>query len=120
MSNLTHKAETRTARPWAGSPSGIVALNRIPSRCVGLYIRNHANASFRHCGGYPMTRTPFSAAALMSSVVPIGVALFGTVPHADARVMQVVIAATEQPTYGGKSFGTVGPYERISGQIVGE
>jgi hypothetical protein len=67
-----------------------------------------------------MTRTPFSAAALMSSVVPIGVALFGTVPHADARVMQVVIAATEQPTYGGKSFGTVGPYERISGQIVGE
>ena len=67
-----------------------------------------------------MTRTPFSAAALMSSVVPIGVALFGTVPHADARVMQVVITATEQPTYGGKSFGTVGPYERISGQIVGE
>jgi Alpha/beta hydrolase domain len=67
-----------------------------------------------------MTRTPFSAAALMSSVVPIGVALFGTVPFADARVMQVVITATEQPAYGGKSFGTVGPYERISGQIVGE
>ena len=67
-----------------------------------------------------MTRTPFSAAALMSSVVPIGVALFGTVPFAGARVMQVVITATEQPTYGGKSFRTVGPYERISGQIVGE
>jgi hypothetical protein len=31
-----------------------------------------------------------------------------------------VITATESPTFGGKSFGAVGRYERISGQIVGE
>ena len=54
-----------------------------------------------------MIRTPFSAATLLSSVVPIGVALLGTVPIANAKVTKVVITATEQPTYGGKSFGTV-------------
>jgi len=32
----------------------------------------------------------------------------------------VVIAKTESPTFGGKNFGAVGPYERISGQITGE
>ena len=41
-------------------------------------------------------------------------------PSAQARVTQVVIKATESPTFGGKSFGAVGQYERISGQIVGE
>jgi hypothetical protein len=41
-------------------------------------------------------------------------------PSAQARVTQVVITATESPTFGGKSFGAVGQYERISGQIVGE
>src|SRR3984957_18815167 len=41
-------------------------------------------------------------------------------PSAQARVTQVVITATETPTFGGKSFGAAGQYERISGQIVGE
>jgi alpha/beta hydrolase family protein len=41
-------------------------------------------------------------------------------PPAQARVTQIVIKATEQPAYGGESFGAVGPYERISGQIIGE
>jgi hypothetical protein len=48
-----------------------------------------------------------------------GVALCGA-SSAQARVTQVVIKATESPTFGGKSFGAVGQYERISGQIVGE
>lgn len=42
------------------------------------------------------------------------------VPSAQARVTQVVITQTESPTFGGKSFGGVGQYERISGRIVGE
>jgi hypothetical protein len=42
------------------------------------------------------------------------------VPSAQARVTQVVITTTESPTFDGKSFGAVGQYERISGQIVGE
>ena len=48
-----------------------------------------------------------------------GAALYSA-PAAQARVTQVVITATESPTFGGKSFGAVGQYERISGQIVGE
>src|SRR5579864_8402128 len=62
----------------------------------------------------------FSAATLSSALVPIGIALLAAVPAAQARVTQVTITATEQPAYGGKSFGDVGPYERISGRISGE
>ena len=53
-----------------------------------------------------MTRL-FSAATMSSALVPIGIALLAVVP-AQARVTQVTITATEQPAYGGKSFGTVG------------
>jgi hypothetical protein len=49
------------------------------------------------------------------SLLAIAVAL----PAAQARVTQVVVTAT-QPAFGGASFGDVGPYERISGQIIGE
>ena len=33
---------------------------------------------------------------------------------------QIVIKTVESPTFGGKTFGVVGAYERISGQVVGE
>ena len=66
-----------------------------------------------------MTRV-FSAARLSSALVPLGVAVLAAAPAAQARVTQVTIAETEQPAYGGKSFGTVGAYERISGRISGE
>jgi hypothetical protein len=46
--------------------------------------------------------------------------MFCGAPPAQARVTQVVITATEQPAFGGRSFGAVGPYERISGRITGE
>ena len=39
---------------------------------------------------------------------------------AQARITEVVITATESPAFAGQSFGTVGPYERISGHLVGE
>ncbi len=42
------------------------------------------------------------------------------VTNAQARITEVVITATESPAFGGGSFGTVGPYERISGHLVGE
>jgi hypothetical protein len=67
-----------------------------------------------------MTKKIFSAATLSSALVPISVALLATAPAAHARVTQVQITATEQPAYGGKTFGTVGAYERISGRISGE
>jgi hypothetical protein len=41
---------------------------------------------------------------------------------ADAKVIRIVIDKnkSESPAYGGKSFGNVGPYERIVGQAYGE
>jgi hypothetical protein len=57
--------------------------------------------------------------AIVCCLSVTGVALCGA-SSAQARVTQVVIKATESPTFGGKSFGAVGQYERICGQIVGE
>jgi Alpha/beta hydrolase domain len=50
----------------------------------------------------------------------IAAALLAGTSCADARVTQVVIKTVESPTFGGQSFGGVGQYERISGQIIGE
>src|SRR5215470_9359274 len=66
-----------------------------------------------------MIRTPFSSTAVVCCLSLTGGVLFNA-PAAQARVTQVVISRTETPTFGGKSFGAVGPYERISGQIIGE
>ena len=66
-----------------------------------------------------MTRTPSSTIAVGCCLSLTGVIFCGA-PFAQARVTQVVISRTESPTFGGKSFGAVGPYERISGQIIGE
>src|SRR5258708_25624404 len=66
-----------------------------------------------------MMRTPFSPTAVACCLSLTGAVLFNA-PAVQARVTKVVIAKTESPTFGGKSFGAVGPYERISGQIIGE
>jgi hypothetical protein len=50
----------------------------------------------------------------------IGIALMSVAPAAQARVTQIVIKTVESPTFGGRAFGTVGQYERISGQVIGE
>jgi hypothetical protein len=60
------------------------------------------------------SRAPIGRLAVLTA------ALLGSVSLADARVTQIVIKTVESPAYGGKSFGSVGPYERISGQIIGE
>jgi hypothetical protein len=61
----------------------------------------------------------FSATASFCYLCLAVVVLDGAV-SAQARVTQVVIKKTESPTFGGKIFGSVGRYERISGQIFGE
>ena len=66
-----------------------------------------------------MVETTSPNTAIVCCLALTGVVL-GAAPPAQARVTQVVITATESPTFGGKSFGAVGQYERISGQIVGE
>src|SRR6202051_2084570 len=50
----------------------------------------------------------------------IGIALVSCAGAAQARVTQIVIKTVESPAFGGKTFGAVGAYERISGQIIGE
>jgi hypothetical protein len=65
-----------------------------------------------------MTTPPFSATATVCCLSLTGVVLCGALP-AQARITQVVISATE-PAFGGKTFGAVGAYERISGRVTGE
>jgi hypothetical protein len=65
-----------------------------------------------------MTMTPFPATVIACCLSLAGAALCGA--PAQARVTQVVISKVEKPAYGGRSFGAAGPYERISGSIVGE
>ena len=55
-----------------------------------------------------------------ASLAGIGIALLSCAPAANARVTQIVIKTVESPTFGGKTFGAVGAYERISGQVIGE
>ena len=66
-----------------------------------------------------MTRIPSSTSAVACCLSLIGVVFCGA-PCVQARVTQVVITKTESPTFEGRSFGAVGQYERISGQIIGE
>jgi Alpha/beta hydrolase domain len=66
-----------------------------------------------------MVKTISPKTAIVCGLSLTGAALCGA-PSAQARVTQVVITATETPTFGGKSFGAAGQYERVSGQIVGE
>ncbi len=66
-----------------------------------------------------MTRALFSKAAICCCLSLTGAAL-GAMASAQARITQVVITATESPTFGGASFGAVGQYERISGRVIGE
>jgi hypothetical protein len=65
-----------------------------------------------------MITPPFSATAIACCISLTG-AVFCIAPPAQARITQVVISATE-PAFGGKSFGAVGAYERISGRVTGE
>jgi hypothetical protein len=41
-------------------------------------------------------------------------------PQIFARVTRIVVDEKQSPTYEGKSFGTVGTYERITGRVFGE
>ncbi len=67
-----------------------------------------------------MAKTSSAATVFVTSLVPVGLAVLGAAGPAEARIKQVVIEATESPTWGGKTFGAVGGYERISGHVVGE
>src|SRR5262249_45425850 len=65
---------------------------------------------------FPATRARLG---LYGLAVMGGGALAAASP-ADPPVTQIVIKQTESPAFGGHTFGAVGAYERISGQIIGE
>jgi Alpha/beta hydrolase domain len=58
---------------------------------------------------HPSVRTALGAIAI--TVLIAG--------HAQARITRIQITKTE-PAFGGMSFGTVGPYERLTGKAFGE
>jgi hypothetical protein len=59
---------------------------------------------------------------ILLAVVILCVVIATTVRPARAKVTRIVIdrAKSESPTFGGKSFGNVGPYEKIVGRAYGE
>ena len=71
----------------------------------------------------PVTREIFNRVSRI--LVPaslLAAALFAAAAPASAKVTRIVIdkAKSESPTYGGKSFGKAGQYEKIVGHAYGE
>lgn len=60
-----------------------------------------------------MTRTSITLWTLTFGLVAV-------LPPADARITRIEITRTESPTFGGASFGSVGPYEKLTGRAYGE
>jgi hypothetical protein len=56
------------------------------------------------------------------SVALLSVVIFASATPAGAKIKRIVIDKTksESPTYGGKSFGRAGQYEKIVGHAYGE
>src|SRR5260370_542647 len=84
-----------------------------------MILGNRISFCTRAPGWERLIRSAVSPTAVACCLSLTGAVLFNA-PAVQARVTKVVIAKTESPTFGGKSFGAVGPYERISGQIIGE
>ena len=55
-----------------------------------------------------------------SIALALAAATLFSVPVAEARITSIVITSTLSPTFGGLSFGTVGPYEKLRGTAFGE
>ena len=46
--------------------------------------------------------------------------LMATLQVAEARITKISITHIESPTFGGRAFGSVGPYEKLVGTVEGE
>lgn len=56
----------------------------------------------------------------ISTVLFLAAVLLGEIPVADARITRLVMTRIESPTFGGASFGAVGPFEKVVGVAYGE
>src|SRR5262249_32847674 len=66
-----------------------------------------------------MTR-PARAARLTLLAAAISGALLAAPRAASAHITRIEITQLESPTFGGASFGDVGPYEKLIGRAFGE
>ncbi len=46
--------------------------------------------------------------------------LMASLPTAQARIAKIKITHVESPTFEGRAFGNVGPYEKLVGSVEGE
>jgi hypothetical protein len=72
----------------------------------------------------PASRARKTAPAFLSAFVVMasgvaGLSIFGPT-EAQARITRIEIKRVEQPTFQGRSFGTVGAYEKLVGRAFGE
>ena len=66
-----------------------------------------------------MDRRPRAAMRILLAA-GVGCTLFALSAVAEARITRIEIAQIESPTFGGASFGAVGPYEKLVGRAFGE
>jgi hypothetical protein len=64
--------------------------------------------------------TPRTCPALLIVAAALGCAMLAIPAVATARVTRIEITQIESPTFGGASFGAVGPYEKLIGRAFGE
>ena len=55
-----------------------------------------------------------------SAVVCLLAIACASIAPAAARITKIVITSTESPTFEGRSFGDIGPYEKLRGRVTGE
>jgi hypothetical protein len=63
--------------------------------------------------------TASSVSRLAAVVVLTAACLAASVP-ADARLTRLALTTVQSPTFGGTFFGTIGPYEKLTGRAFGE
>src|SRR6185436_20357560 len=70
----------------------------------------------------PAVRNRSACPARRQTVLAAGVAcaILAAPGVASARITRIEIMQTESPAFGGASFGTVGPYEKLIGRAFGE
>ena len=62
----------------------------------------------------------FGAQRTFRRWLAVGCALTMNIGVADARIVRIEIVSVESPTFDGRSYGDVGPYEKLRGRARGE
>ena len=63
---------------------------------------------------------PIRPARLLSIALLVAAGTFLSAPVAEARIIRIEITSVESPAFEGRTFGTVGQYEKLRGKAYGE